>query len=1494
MFHTLQLFLLLLLLRLGQPSDSPSPSDSASSRVSHSQVVSLSSSPSPTLVESLSRYSSESISASSSVTHGTTSAAPSGAATAAESPSGKASASGSGATTIAATHRSTQSASTSYIESGSPSASSAAVLTFSPSASVFVCPIGFFCASPYVAAPCPPGTYGDAYSLTTPLCSGPCEVGHFCTAGSTNATARLCPVGSFCEAGSGAPTPCPSGTFGAFPGLKTPACSGACSAGYYCPRGSTSSFSRRCEAGSYCLPGSAEPSMCPSGTFGNTSLLKTPACSGICPRGFYCPVGEARAPLACPFGSSGVSRAGLQTLMDCVSPTSAASASTAPLRSQFLSTSALASASAVESASATASETPTPSQTPTSSSGKQSCASRAEGCSLPVVFVGAPEFIGSPVTDDPGSAKIAVAAWPLFRSSLEIRFPVPPEVGEALTIACSSDSARINISARDDAVALPPDQCPGQKAGAACVVMSFALNRVSMPVARFWVFANGPGPAIDGSARVVCALRQIKTPPPPLLPRYAPSLDFEQAARSLPLSLPLLATILEEQENGRFLGVAGAATGKVFIAESDSISLVAESDLEDAGNCADLLSPSDPLDAYSLPLVDWASQSTTLCSAASSAMRTLAAASAASASPPSLGLSVTKRMHLLLVAHAASPLPVQLRVALGGVACTVNWVLSDGSMASITTPTLAELCTALAAANKDDCGAAPLVLSGDSALKDFVLAASTGQALANNAVAIVTVSYPPVLARGDWGAFMASPVPGDAGRGSALDAASPLGSLVFAANGDTSAPLSLSALRAPPGDAPRVFAPCVGPSFAPPAICSIASRMPDAKGLVPDRKVCGWGAAYACLPCPLGATCPGGYQLLPRAGWWLPHVAAAPSDLRPCRAPRAEERCPFGVPGKCGAGFAAGRACSACAPGHWLGPSGDCAACPAHGEGPAVAILFGSLALCLFALTSIASAARASSPFREALSFLLWFLRCLQPLAAAMASLTTVSGPYAAVVASLAALQLRGIVHGECVVGAPEFLRGWLAVGAGLFLALSTALSVSLRRTLLFRASLMLWAALIGAIVAELASVGSCEDTRPITVAEYLSLRVQDGSSLSRALADSSSDLFSATRLSGAGPAGIAAAFGDAALAARAGLEQALVAHVSVSTVSGDAGVACMEGLHFRLRVSVFVTLGLCCLVPVVILMSAAMAAMRGSLNDDFSLPSASKRLWPFIQDALRTDDSREAPPAAIVRAFEFVVAIVTSGLASRSVMTEDDEVFLWLVSGAALLTAAAAIVAIKVRASEEHARWRDGSRASILMFSAAANCLATAKSGAAGLCALIASICLIIAITRAWALALARRAAVNVIIDEIDAKRARLSTGKGGSGCEEEGGGGDAKKVAPLEDAQASAGDGEHGSIAFIENPLQLARQAFPPRPKSLADPDPGAADMAAQRAALQKRLRAALAGAVVDADVDIGASPRAGRWDLEQLEKAVEAGRSALVNTATGLGPGASSSLN
>ena len=86
---------------------------------------------------------------------------------------------------------------------------------------------------------CAAGTFGattDTEAQTGPSCSGVCEKGTYCIAGTS--VPELCTAGAYCEVGSAAPTPCPPGTYNEETGRfdQSLHCL-ECPAGAYCSSG---------------------------------------------------------------------------------------------------------------------------------------------------------------------------------------------------------------------------------------------------------------------------------------------------------------------------------------------------------------------------------------------------------------------------------------------------------------------------------------------------------------------------------------------------------------------------------------------------------------------------------------------------------------------------------------------------------------------------------------------------------------------------------------------------------------------------------------------------------------------------------------------------------------------------------------------------------------------------------------------------------------------------------------------------------------------------------------------------------------------------------------------------------------------------------------------------------------------------------------------------------------------------------------------------------
>ena len=133
------------------------------------------------------------------------------------------------------------------------------------------------------------GTYGGSPGLTTPACSGACAAGYYCLEAADTSTAFPCgAVTVYCPPGSS------NGTF--------------VDLGYYTVGGNetTRQGEAVCPPGAYCQrDGYARP--CPPGLYGSTPGLTGPACTGPCAPGHYCPQGSTNATAAvrvCVCGSA--------------------------------------------------------------------------------------------------------------------------------------------------------------------------------------------------------------------------------------------------------------------------------------------------------------------------------------------------------------------------------------------------------------------------------------------------------------------------------------------------------------------------------------------------------------------------------------------------------------------------------------------------------------------------------------------------------------------------------------------------------------------------------------------------------------------------------------------------------------------------------------------------------------------------------------------------------------------------------------------------------------------------------------------------------------------------------------------------------------------------------------------------------------------------------------------------------------------------------------
>jgi hypothetical protein len=77
------------------------------------------------------------------------------------------------------------------------------------------------------------GLYGSSKALSSAACTGPCSAGYYCEAGSSIATAAPCPPGTYSVGGADDCTPCPVGRYGLATSMTSSLCSGPCPAGRY-------------------------------------------------------------------------------------------------------------------------------------------------------------------------------------------------------------------------------------------------------------------------------------------------------------------------------------------------------------------------------------------------------------------------------------------------------------------------------------------------------------------------------------------------------------------------------------------------------------------------------------------------------------------------------------------------------------------------------------------------------------------------------------------------------------------------------------------------------------------------------------------------------------------------------------------------------------------------------------------------------------------------------------------------------------------------------------------------------------------------------------------------------------------------------------------------------------------------------------------------------------------------------------------------------------
>ncbi|POI30094.1 hypothetical protein CIB84_006155 [Bambusicola thoracicus] len=191
-------------------------------------------------------------------------------------------------------------------------------------ATEFPCPRGYFNPDPMTQSldsclPCPPGHYCGKENLTAPsgkcdaglsVPSGECTAGFYCKGGAVlpnptdDVTGNICPAGTYCTAGSAEPKLCPAGTFSSLPGRRTLSECQPCPSGFYCEGPGLSAPTGECWEGYYC---------------DNQEGPVTDFTLYPCPQGFYCPPGTNRSTqYSCPAGTFGP-RQKLKAVEECQS-----------------------------------------------------------------------------------------------------------------------------------------------------------------------------------------------------------------------------------------------------------------------------------------------------------------------------------------------------------------------------------------------------------------------------------------------------------------------------------------------------------------------------------------------------------------------------------------------------------------------------------------------------------------------------------------------------------------------------------------------------------------------------------------------------------------------------------------------------------------------------------------------------------------------------------------------------------------------------------------------------------------------------------------------------------------------------------------------------------------------------------------------------------------------------------------------------------------------
>lgn len=577
---------------------------------------------------------------------------------------------------------------------------------------------------------------------------------------------------------------------------------------------------------------------------------------------------------------------------------------------------------------------------------------------------------------------------------LRVELPYPPSTGETLAVTCSADAPAVTITRLDSQRTISTTSWSAASPTSNGALFSFSL--------RLQPEGNSLSPATVATA--TCNITRSSAGARPL---YAPLTTVTTELLILRARWPLFSdAVLEMHDAGLKSAWATAPQALNSLAAAAQVNI---SSIEDANAVDD-----------------------------AAAVIALAARSPAGARRP-LQVTVTGARNITLVGdvlqrmRAGPYFTSSTKVYVGAAAATIRWVSSDGSLMRITTPPASAVCSS------GDCGQQPIVIvsDGDSPLSVPALAAAEAlQLLPLDAASVrassddcggvatldATVSATRIATTMSCPPFCAG-----------VDGARPVAvaSNAFTWRGNPYSNISLqyaSGVASTTAGGVYYTLECTAGGFTDPSTgaCLNASDPASAR--------CAYGAGDACVPCPRGALCPGGWRVLPLPGYWNTGITS--NVVIRCQPP--SDRCQgFNISlgdNVCGVGYRQGSVgCGSCDASFYRALDGTCRACPAD-VGPLAVFLpilqfIAGLAgvavvmlLIVYLITKRAGGTFAGGAVRT-LKFIISIIAVLQVLVqvgkAAAPGLPPLLQQF---YATLAVLQLEGItIPPACITNAAKY-----------------------------------------------------------------------------------------------------------------------------------------------------------------------------------------------------------------------------------------------------------------------------------------------------------------------------------------------------------------------------------------------------------------------------------------------------------------------------------------